>query len=188
MTEAQAHDSHEIELKLAVDGHDAVRAAVELAGGRHVGTFEQTDQFYDWPEGGLRGAGCGLRIRQIRHVAGPTGDVDPRPEVTFKGPRRLDAKAKVRPEYQTRFDDPEALGRIFQACGLEPYAVVHKTRASFQLGECMVELDELDGVGRFVEIEGPSEQAVFQLSGRLGLSGEPIHESYLAMVLRRQRP
>ena len=185
MTDPEAHEPQEIELKLAVADHDAVRSAVEREGGQYLGTFEQTDQFYDSPQGRLRQAGCGLRIRQIRQVDGPGGRIDPRPEVTFKGPRRLDAKAKIRPEYQTRLDDAEAMARVFEACGLELFAVVGKTRSSFRLGGCMVELDELAGVGRFVEIEGASEEAVFEIRDRLGLTGEPIHESYLAMVLRR---
>lgn len=189
MTKSDAHqinERQEIELKLAVADHAAVRAAVEAEGGRYVGSFEQTDQFYDSADGRLRRAGSGLRIRQIRQVDGEAADVDARPEVTFKGPRRMDAKAKVRPEYQTRLDDAKALATIFGACGLEPFAVVRKTRTSFLLDPCMVELDELEGVGPFVEIEGPSEEAVFHVSRRLGLGGEPIHESYLAMVLKRQ--
>jgi len=187
MTKRETHDSHEIELKLAVDGHDAVRAAVEKAGARYLGSFEQTDQFYDSPDGRLRRAGSGLRIRRRRRLDGPPGDVDLRPEVTYKGPRRADAKAKVRPEYQTRLEDARALETIFGACGLEPFAVVRKVRTSFDLDHCLVELDELEGVGKFVEIEGPSEEAVFDVAGRRGLTGEPIQDSYLAMVLKRKR-
>jgi len=186
MDNQDTQDTHEIEVKLAVADHDAIRAAVERLGGRHVGTFEQTDQFYDSPEGRLRERGCGLRIRRIRHRSGPGGEIDPRPEVTFKGPRRRDVRAKIRPEYQTHLDDAEALAKVFEACGLEPFAVVRKVRASYRLGECMVELDELEGIGKFVEIEGPSEAAVFELGEKLGLTGEPIQQSYLAMVIRKK--
>jgi adenylate cyclase class IV len=48
----------------------------------------------------------------------------------------------------------------------------------------MVELDELAGIGCFVEVEGPDEPAIFAVSRALGLAGEPVSESYLAMVLR----
>ena len=51
---------------------------------------------------------------------------------------------------------------------------------------CLVELDELPDIGAFVEVEGPDEKTVFAVSESLGLAGEPISESYLAMVLRRR--
>jgi len=178
-------DNHEIEVKFAVAGHQAIADAVGREGGRYVGSFEQTDQFYDTPEGRLRDGGCGLRIRHVRRLAGESDEIDTRPEVTFKGPRRTDARAKVRPEYQTHLDDAEAMEKIFDACGITPTAIVSKKRTSYRLDDCQVELDELPDIGCFVEVEGPDEQAVFAVSARLGLTGEPTHESYLAMVLRR---
>lgn len=178
--------NNEIEIKLAVADHAAVRQAVLREGGEYLGSFEQTDQFYDTPQGRLRDAGCGMRIRRLRHIAGPGGQIDPRPQVTFKGPKVKDVKAKIRPEYQTHLDDAEAIAKIFEACGLAPFAVVRKTRESYRLGGCMVELDELAGIGFFAEIEGPSEQAVFELAALLGIEGEPIGESYLAMVMRHR--
>ena len=177
--------NHEIEVKLAVTGHQAIADAICREGGRYIGSFEQTDRFYDTPEGRLRDGGCGLRIRYVRRLAGESDEIDTRPEVTFKGPRRTDARAKVRPEYQTRLDDHEALEKIFDACGLTPTAVVRKKRTSYRLDDCQVELDELPDIGYFVEVEGPDEETIFALCERLGLTGEPVSESYLAMVLRR---
>jgi adenylate cyclase class 2 len=75
--------------------------------------------------------------------------------------------------------------KVFEACGLVPTVIVRKRRTSYRLGECMVELDELAGIGCFVEVEGPDEPTIFAVCQRLGLAGEPVSESYLAMVLRR---
>ena len=125
------------------------------------------------------------RAKRLIRLAGEAGEIDTRPEVTFKGPRRTDARAKVRPEYQTHLDDHEALEKIFDACGLAPTAVVRKKRTSYRLDDCQVELDELPDIGCFVEVEGPDEEAIFALCERLGLTGEPVSESYLAMALRR---
>ncbi len=183
MSEAEKPANHEIEVKFAVAGHGAVVEALAGEGGRLVGSFEQTDQFYDTPGARLRDGGCGLRIRRLVLLAGDAGKIDTRPEVTFKGPRRKDVRAKIRPEYQTRLDDAEAMEKIFAACGLEPTAVVCKKRTSYRLQDCQVELDELPDIGCFVEVEGPDEKTVFAVSERLGLTGEPVGESYLAMVL-----
>lgn len=185
MSEADDSDNHEIEVKLAVTGHQPVADAIRRQGGRYIGSFLQTDRFYDTPDGRLRDGGCGLRIRQVRRLAGDSDEIDTRPEVTFKGPRRTDTRAKVRPEYQTHLDDHEAMEKIFEACGLKPTAIVCKKRTSYRLDNCQVELDELPDIGCFVEVEGPDEKTIFALCERLGLTGEPVRESYLAMVLRR---
>jgi len=185
MNAADSPANHEIEVKFAVTGHQAVSDALRREGGRYLGSFEQTDRFYDTPQGRLRDGGCGLRIRQWRRLDATGGEIDTRPQVTFKGPRRTDSRAKVRPEYQTHLDDPQALEKVFEACGLVGTVVVRKVRTSYRLGECMVELDELADIGCFVEVEGPDEPAIFAVCQRLGLAGEPVSESYLAMVLRR---
>jgi adenylate cyclase class 2 len=185
MSASEIPVNHEIEVKFAVTGHQAVSDALRREGGTYRGSFEQVDQFYDTPDGRLREGGCGLRIRRSRRLDGFGGEIDTRPQVTFKGPRRLDSRAKVRPEYQTYMDDPEALEKIFEACGLVETVVVRKRRTSYRLGGCMVELDELADIGCFVEVEGPDEPTVFEVARRLGLAGEPVGESYLAMVLKR---
>jgi adenylate cyclase class 2 len=185
MSASESPVNHEIEVKFAVPGHQAVADALRREGGTYMGSFEQVDQFYDTPGGRLRDGGCGLRIRQCCRLDGTGGEIDTRPQVTFKGPRRTDARAKVRPEYQTHVDAPEAMEKVFEACGLVPTVVVRKRRTSYRLGGCMVELDELADIGCFVEVEGPDEPTVFKVARRLGLAGEPVGESYLAMVLRR---
>ena len=186
MSESESLANHEIEVKFAVTGHQAVSDALRREGGSYLGSFEQIDRFYDTPRGRLRDGGCGLRIRQSRRLDGAGGEIDTRPQVTFKGPRRRDSRAKVRPEYQTHMDDSQAMEKVFEACGLVPTVVVRKRRTSYRLGQCMVELDELADIGCFVEVEGPDEPAVFAVCRRLGLGGEPVSESYLAMVLRRR--
>ena len=185
MKSSEIPANHEIEVKFAVTGHQAVSDALRREGGTYMGSFEQTDQFYDTPQGRLRDGGCGLRIRRSRRLDGVGGEIDTRPQVTFKGPRRTDLRAKVRPEYQTHVDDAQALEKVFEACGLVETVVVRKRRTSYRLGGCMVELDELADIGCFVEVEGPDEPTVFKVARRLGLAGEPVSESYLAMVLRR---
>ena len=184
MNASDSPANHEIEVKFAVTGHQAISDALRREGGRYLGSFEQTDRFYDTPRGRLREGGCGLRIRQCRRLDGTGGQIDTRPQVTFKGPRLADVRAKIRPEYQTHLDAPEALEKVFEACGLVPTVIVRKRRTSYRLGQCMVVLDELADIGRFVEVEGPDEPTVFAVSRRLGLTGEPVSESYLAMVLR----
>jgi len=174
---------NEIELKVAVADHAAVLAALREAGAEPLGSLLQTDRFFDLPGRHLRQADSALRIRTLEPAGSIPAGRDLRAEVTFKGPRQPNASGlKVRGEVQTRIDDAAALLAIFSACGLRPMLTVQKRRTSFRLGGCAVELDELPALGCFVEIEGPDEQAIAAVRQRLGLAGEPITRSYVAMV------
>ena len=172
----------EIEVKLAVGSHHAVAKAVRAAGGVFLGSFLQTDRFFDWPDRSLRLSDCGLRVRTVRRLRGPAGRPRVRHLVTFKGPRLARKGIKIRPEHETGIDDPEVLIDILQALGLRPMLTIQKRRSRYRLGRCQVELDELPALGRFVEVEGKSERAVLSLCRRLGLRGEGITRSYVAMI------
>ena len=173
--------AQEIELKVAVAGHSGVLDALRAAGAEAAGAFVETDRFFDTPDAAMRRGDSALRIRSFEPLegAGPP----PRPQVTFKGPRVPHPDGlKVRPEYQSHVDDAEALVEIFQACGLRAMLTIQKRRRSYRLGGCMVELDELPAIGCFVEIEGPDAEAVGAVRQRLGLAGEPITRSYVALI------
>ena len=142
----------------------------------------QTDRVLDAPDRELYRGDRGLRIRTVRRLRGPADRSDSRPQVTYKGPRQATRRVKARLELQTHVDDAETLERIFEACGLQPVLTIQKKRAGYRLGECVVELDELPRIGRFVEIEGPDEQAIWAARDRLRLAGEPITDSYVALV------
>ena len=51
------------------------------------------------------------------------------------------------------------------------------------LDSCRVELDEIPHLGRFVEIEGPSDEVVMKVREKLGLGSLTlIKASYVAML------
>jgi adenylate cyclase class 2 len=177
--------SHEIECKIPVADHQAVLARLREVDAEHLETVLQTDTYYDSADGRLREAGCGLRIRREQLLQPGSRHADHRPLVTFKGPRDTDATYKVRRETETRVDSGEAIDGVLQALDVQPRMVIQKRRASFRLGGCQVELDELPMLGSFVEIEGPEESDVEQAIELLGVTGEHVHESYLSQAKSR---
>src|SRR6185295_1225240 len=80
--------------------------------------------------------------------------------VTYKGPK-LDKTTKTRCEIELPLDpadhDGSQFASLLDALGFTPVAVVRKRRRSFRItaGEYEVDgaLDELDGLGCFVELE-----------------------------------
>jgi len=174
--------ANETEVKYKVASFAAVRKHLRAMGARYLATVVQTDTYIDTRDGSLRKRDSCLRLRQVRCLRCAGGRWDGRPELTFKGPTRRTARAKVRKEVQTRLDCPEAILEILTSCGLGPRLIVQKRRASYRLGPCLIELDELPIIGRFVEVEGPGERAVHAAATRLHLPGEPITDHYVNLL------
>jgi adenylate cyclase, class 2 len=164
----------EIEAKYRVADLAGVAAAVLRAGGSFVRSAVQTDRYYDTADGSLLRGDCGLRLRQTRALGGRAKGKSPLPAtLTYKGPRRRDCRAKSRPELETPVANSAAMDGVLRAVGLLPCLVIQKRRKTYRLGQCLVELDELPILGRFVEIEGPSVRAIESAARGLGLAGEP---------------
>ena len=180
---------HEIEAKFKVASFAAVRRALRAAGAARCCTVMESDRFFDTPGHAMLRGDSTVRLRDTRQVAGPT-KVDARPLLTFKGPGRRNTKLKIRKEIQTHVDDSAAVVEILAAAGLTPAFTLLKRREVYHLragrgGQCEVLLDELPVIGRFVEIEGPSQSAVLAVAKKLGLDQEPIRTSYARMMMDR---
>ena len=154
----------EIEIKLQVDSHDPVRARLERLGAAREDHVEETNTFFDTVEHTLRSSGKGLRLRRKRSL--DSGEVQL--VLTFKGPR-ADGPIKRREEVELLVTDADATIALLAGLGYHPALSFNKHRETWLLDECHVELDELPPLGRFVEIEGPSESAVLSLRRRLEL-------------------
>ncbi len=156
-------------------------------GGKYLGTVIQTDSYFDTPQRSLLNAEHGLRIRRTKFIRSSDEHNDRRPLLTFKGPSLPGRRIKVRREVQTRLDDADAIVEIFKAVGLREVLVVQKRRASYRLGRCLVELDELPLIGCYVEIEAPDEKSIDRAAKKLALASEPITAHYVDLVTARCR-
>ena len=175
--------AHEIEAKFKVAGHAAVRRALRREGAEYLATVLQTDRYFDTAGRMLLGRDCGLRIRSLRCLRRGGEAVDTRPLLTAKGPGPTSKAAKVRQEVQVRLDDEAAVVEVLRAMGLAATFTVQKRRASYRLGGCLVELDELPLIGCFVEIEVPHEKAIAAMCLRLGIDGPPITDHYINLLI-----
>ncbi|MBD3307145.1 CYTH domain-containing protein [candidate division KSB3 bacterium] len=174
--------AHEVEAKYPVENLSRVQRALRSAGAEFRGTFLQSDCFYDLPDHTYRKNGCGLRLRSLKILKSGAVKLDPRPEITFKGPVKPNAKVKIRREIQTRLDCGKTAHQLMLACGLKQVMCVEKRRSSYRLGRCLVELDQLPMLGTFVEIEGPDEKTIEGVRQQLKIDSEHISASYLHLL------
>ena len=72
---------------------------------------------------------------------------------------------------------------ILQRLGFQEVILYEKQRASWELGDCEVLLDELPRLGWFVEIEGPELASIEHARQLLGLQTAPaVPETYVELA------
>lgn len=148
---------------------------------------EEADHYFNAPDRDFVQTGEAFRLRRV----------DSANYLTYKGPKQK-ADVKVRTELEVALqpgDEAAAdMTRLLAYLGYRFVAVVRKRRRTASLERdgfsFTVCLDEVDGIGRFAEVEvlAPheqsidAEQAVSRLATELGLS-EVERRSYLHLVL-----
>jgi adenylate cyclase class 2 len=182
---------YEVEQKHRVE--DAAALEAQLAGREVVlePPVLQSDQYFAHPARNFAKTDEALRIRTSGGKS----------FVTYKGPK-LDAATKTRRELELPLHPGDAEGTKFaellSALGFHAVATVRKRRRSFEIyrGDQRVEgaLDEVDGVGTFVELEmlacdetvEEAKRVIRELAQELRL-GPSERRSYLELLLEQRR-
>lgn len=175
---ARAQDFEDIESKLAGMG-----ALLETQ-------MVERDEYFRHPARDFAKTDEALRLRV---TTGNDGGGWSRAELTYKGPK-VDDTTKTRPEESVEFqvDQVDGMRLILERLGFTSVAHVEKKRKEFVVEGLTVCMDEVEGLGRFVEVEIISTDVevargkVLALFNRLGLTPD-LRESYLEMLLAGQK-
>jgi predicted adenylyl cyclase CyaB len=125
-----------VEIKARVADLAAVRQTAERLADKGPVVLEQEDTFFHCPNGRLK-------LRRFRD--------SPDAELIFY--QREDAAGPKESRYMVhRTADPQGLLAVLSAA-LGIRAVVRKRRTLFLIGSARVHLDEVEGLGQFVELE-----------------------------------
>jgi len=167
----------EVEQKFRAD-LGRVREELLRLGASPVEAKEEVDVYFQHPCRDFAKTDEALRVRRSGE------DV----EVTYKGPR-MRSSAKARLELTVSADgDVEA---VLEALGFRKVAVIKKRREYYSYGSLTISLDDVEGLGQFVEIEAvasseaslkEAEAEVSALAERLGLA-ERVDATYLELYL-----
>ena len=110
---------------------------------------------------------------------------------TYKGPK-ADPRSNTRTEYETAVGELEIAKHILESLGFEAAYTVEKVRREVQRGSVTVCLDQVTGLGAFMELEilldgGDRDGAVeslLALLDTLGVSREALsRKSYLELLI-----
>ncbi len=99
-------------------------------------------------------------------------------------------------EYEVEVGDARTVHQVLLSLGYVPFARVRKVREEWRYGGVEVELDQVRGLGSFVELEvlGTGERTALKkidaLAVKLGLAPEHRSEgmSYFKMIVQREQP
>ncbi|MFQ5951393.1 MAG: class IV adenylate cyclase [Candidatus Geothermarchaeales archaeon] len=155
-----------VEIKARIADLDETREGLTKLGASPAGTVHQRDTYFNTPRGRLK-------LRQAAETEEATLIYYRREDVS--GPKRSDVTLLEIPE-------PSLFQELFEeALGVK--AVVTKRREVFNLRGVEVHLDEVDGIGTFLEFEvetDPSEERedlgerLVELMGELGVRMESL--------------
>ncbi|MFC6733026.1 class IV adenylate cyclase [Haladaptatus sp. DYSN1] len=174
---------YEVEVKVRAD-HDAVREKLAACGATQVRTVTQRDTYYNAPDRDFAETDEALRIRT------EMTDEETVTKVTYKGPL-VEQESKTRKEAETVVADGETMDRILSGLGYAATATVEKRRVFYELDGYTVTLDDVTGLGEFVEVETevegavePAREGAYNVLEKLGVDPETqIRTSYLGLLL-----
>jgi adenylate cyclase class 2 len=177
----------EVEQKYRVANLAIVRERLVALGATLGETIEQADRYFNHPSRDFRLTDEALRVRRSGGAM----------FITYKGPR-IDGETKTRQEIELPLpNQPSTLDeftQLFEALGFRRVATVSKCRqpTHLQWQGCSVQvaLDDVPGVGSFVELEiaaddaglAAAKQAIQELGSRLDLE-RVERRSYLELFL-----
>ncbi len=108
--------------------------------------------------------------------------------LTYKGPKVMIGGVKAREEIEFEVGDCEKATEFLKKLCLKPVIQVKKVREYWKAGETTITLDEVEGLGTFVEIEAfgeGAEEKVKKLAKQLFPDAEVVEKTYLEMIAEK---
>ncbi|HUV61185.1 MAG TPA: class IV adenylate cyclase [Thermoplasmata archaeon] len=171
----------EVEVKFRSPGNDLVIEALKRLGAERLTEESIEDVYYGHPSRDFGSSDEAVRLRRRPDSA----------ELTYKGPRMTSSSAKAREELSMVVSDALSAGRILERLGFSELISVRKRRTTYLMDTLKVDVDEVEGLGQFVELElmtedvAKAEKLLGSARSELPL-GDEVKETYLEMLLNRR--
>jgi len=133
----------EIESKFRSPGNDKIEKALAKIGAKKTAEETMEDVYFAHPGRDFGETDEALRLRKKSDGA----------ELSYKGPRMNVERAKAREEINLRVDNALTAQRIVERLGFKEVCVVKKSRKSYTIDKLRIDVDDVEGLGEFVELE-----------------------------------
>jgi adenylate cyclase class 2 len=187
----------EVEVKVPLTDLHSLEKSFQFRGYHILNSETQYDEYYDHPCKSFKETDEAVRLRRRVPVGtkrSTRGESRQILELTYKGPR-VDSKSKSRIEVSLVVDDSESAKLFLERLGFKYVTTIIKKRVFYKVGDATASLDDVEGVGLFLEIEkivasgGEVEKTrdeLLRLMSSLGLDpSASIRDSYLELYQRK---
>ncbi len=171
----------EVEVKAQIDDLSEVREKIKTLGGELQSIKRQVDVYLQHPCRNFKLTDEALRLRKSNGKA----------YLTYKGPK-LSPRSKSRLEVEVEVSDLKKTLEILVKVGFKPIGEVKKIREVWKLKEAIINLDEVENLGIFIEIEIKSkdmrkaEESIRKILEKLNIPAiKTTRKSYLEMLLEK---
>ncbi len=179
MNPTEQKQAHVMELKAKVSNLEPFERKLKEMLAEYVGTFHQTDTYYEVPAGRLK-------LRETEGEDRAQLVYYERPDV--EGPKQSQVFVIELPKMQTT--------KQFLGNALHVKTVVDKQRAIYRFEGTQVHLDKVESLGTYVEFERPSEdtpeaarkarETLEKLMQTLGIKPESLQKGSYSDLLTKQ--
>ncbi len=153
-----------------------IREKLKDVGAVFIKKERQEDTYYNAPHKDFRETDEVLRVRRVGSSY----------LLTYKGSREDDG-TKARQEVEIPID--RGMDEILHKLGFSKGATLEKDREIYDLGDVLVSVDDVEGLGRFIELETTDykhKERLFEILNNLGIERDKvIVKSYMEMIEER---
>lgn len=173
---------NELEIKIKISSEEHFQAIYDSCNklfGQPISHMRQLDEYYDTPDGQLKKQDLVVRIRS-------NGE---KKTIALKSPRiDLPSGMTNRIELEFLSAEGEKVHEQLLSQGLNSNEAAEKERWTFIYHDCEIVLDKLPFIGSFIEIEGPSEDAIKEVVHLLDLSScQIVQKNYGELMMDKFR-
>lgn len=174
----------EVEAKAKINNLEEIKTNLKKLNAKKTKTENQKDIYFNSPIVDFAKTDEALRIRKT------TTDNKSNIFITYKGPK-IDAKSKTRKEIEMKIADEEQCKEIFENLQFKEVRTVKKHREYYQLNEYTINIDKVEGLDYYMEIETIVEDnsnydknlnGIFELFNKLGIKNTFERKSYLELL------
>ena len=177
----------EVEVKIPLTDRIRIEEKLQNSEFRKDCGYRETDTYFNSRFYNIREMDQALRIRSCENLL--TGERES--FITYKG-SKLDAVSMTRKELETSVGNADICREILESLGFYALAEVRKVRQYYRSGMITVCLDQVEGLGDFLELESLVEdesdreralEQLYSILNELGLKkNDTIQTSYLSML------
>jgi adenylate cyclase, class 2 len=173
----------EIELKVRVPDLQPIRQRLRDLHAEQTDRTHEHDVYFNAPHRDFGQTDEALRVRYG----------DDKIIVTYKGAKIQGFEFKAREEINVIVENGPRFEDILERLGFRRTAIVDKMREYYRYDEASIALDDVQGLGFFVEIELTGDETsslaagrINEIANKIGVEGEHTLSSYLELLLAKR--